>query len=270
MNEHDAEHHDDPNAEQTSDSHEPVGLSTNRIEALADGVFAVAMTLLVFNVHLPDPNDLKNVTNVNVWGILHTIFIGKGQGPVLIAYVMSFVLLGVYWVSHHAHFQYIRRADRILLWINILFLLLISFVPFTTQLVGIYWNRAGQRLLSQTVDIVYGVHLLCITGVIYLHWWYGTRTVQLTGKRLDPHLIGIVKKRILAAPVFCLAAFALSFLDPRASVVCYLLLPLYYILPGHVDQHWRIFRTPRIAEEHNPEHVGTTNHLKKPEASTSE
>src|SRR4051812_46095195 len=194
------------------------GLSINRIEALADGVFAVAMTLLVFNVQFPDVKMWHGATSI--WDVVRDIFVNNGQGPILIAYLMSFVLLGVYWVGHHAQFQYIRRTDRNLLWINIFFLLLISFVPFTTHLVGSYnWPN---DIVSQAVVIIYGVHLMLIGGVIYLNWWYATYNNRLVDENLDKHLVQSVNRRILVAPTICLAAFLLSFFDSRLSVVCYL------------------------------------------------
>src|SRR5256885_562420 len=91
------------------------GLSTNRVEALADGIFAVAMTLLVLDVRPPLARDALTAWLAQEW-------------PRLFAYALSFMLLGVYWVSHHAHFQYIKRANRTLLWINVVFFLFISLV----------------------------------------------------------------------------------------------------------------------------------------------
>ncbi len=210
------------------------GLSIHRIEALADGVFAVAMTLLVFNVQFPDAKQWQGATNIG--DIVRVIFFDNGQGPILIAYAMSFVLLGVYWVSHHAQFQYIQRTDRSLLWINIFFLLFISFVPFTTHLLGSYsWPN---DIISQAVVIIYGMHLILIGGFVSLNWWYVTHNHRLVDKNLDKHIIQSAARRILVAPAICLVAFLLSLFNTRLSVICYLLIPLFYILPGHIDQHW--------------------------------
>src|SRR5436190_22155079 len=95
------DHHDHQTEEQTG-LLLVRGLSIHRIEALADGVFAVAMTLLVFNVQFPDVKMWRGAANI--WDVLQAVFVNNGQGPILIAYLMSFVLLGVYWVSHHAQF----------------------------------------------------------------------------------------------------------------------------------------------------------------------
>src|SRR5258708_13639133 len=125
MSQHDStDHHSHEDEEQTG-LLLGRGLSIHRIEALADGVFAVAMTLLVFNVQFPDAKKWQGATNIG--GFVRALFFDNGQGPVLIAYVMSFVLLGVSCDRHHVLFQYISRATRILSFFNFFFLLLISF-----------------------------------------------------------------------------------------------------------------------------------------------
>jgi uncharacterized membrane protein len=222
--------------------HRPA-LPSQRVQALADGIFAIAMTLLVFNIHLPD---WKNLSTENTfWSIPGAIFLGNGQGSVLIAYVMSFMLLGVHWVSHHAHFQYIRRVNRTLLWINILFFLLIAFVPFTTQLVGsgIYWDTPSQLpaqvMINHVVVVIYGVHLMLIAAVTLLHWWYGTTHPELTNGPIESRVMQVSLHRILAMLLFSLLAMLLSFVHPLVSVIAYLLIPIYYILPGRIDRHWR-------------------------------
>src|SRR5262249_17986934 len=101
-----------------------------RVETLADGVFALAMTLLAVNLQPPSPLDCPNNHDLK---------------PVIIAmlphfrtYVPSFVVIGIYWISHHLQFDYIRRADRTLLWINILFLMFVATLPFSTAVLGRY------------------------------------------------------------------------------------------------------------------------------------
>lgn len=208
------------------------GLSTNRVEALSDGVFAVAMTLLVLEVHVPDvrTGPLDPLT------FLADLWYANGSGKVFLAYVMSFALLGVYWVGQHSQFQYIRRADRPLLWINILFLLLIALVPFTTSMVGKYMSITSMAL------VVYGVHLLAIAIVIYSHWWYATHDRHLTDHHLDQQIVKAGAGRIRTSMFICLAGLALAFINPYVSAACYLLIPIYYIVPGRIDRHWSPWR----------------------------
>jgi len=200
-----------------------IGWSTHRVEALADGIFAIAMTLLVLDVHLPPAN-----RPLQEW-------LGA-EWPTIFAYALSFVLLGVYWVSHHGHFQYLKRADRILLWINIFFFMFISFIPFTASLLA---NNLLSESSNQQISIViYGVHLMIIGSLILLHWWYGTSNPIIAPANLDAHLLRSVYRRILISPAICLVAIAFAFVLPIVSIACYTLIPIVYIFPGSADLHW--------------------------------
>jgi uncharacterized membrane protein len=105
-------------------------LGRNRIEALTDGVFAVAMTLPVLDIKVPELRQPTGTADLPLKLL--------GLGPKLLSYSVSFTILGVYWVGHHIQLSFIRRADRPLLWINILFLLWVALVPFSTALLGEY------------------------------------------------------------------------------------------------------------------------------------
>src|SRR5262245_27599586 len=105
------------------------GLSKARIEALTDGVFAIAMTLLIFGVKVPV------ITPVTEKALRHELI---QLWPSILTYAISFVMLGIYWVGHHNQYHYIQRTDRIFLWINIFFLMCVSSIPFSTSLLGQY------------------------------------------------------------------------------------------------------------------------------------
>src|SRR5438045_8938069 len=98
------------------------GFEKNRIEALIDGIFAVALTLLVLDIKLPE--NVAYPTNEALWSRLVEL-----QRHFAI-YAISFIVIGIYWVAHHVQFHYVRYTDRRLIWINLLFLLLLSFLPF--------------------------------------------------------------------------------------------------------------------------------------------
>src|SRR5712692_6409261 len=95
-------------------------LSTNRIEAFSDGVFAVAITLLVLNLQIPQL--AASVVSRELVPKLIELW------PKLLIYVLSFVIVGIYWVGHHNTFHYIKRSDRTLLWLNLLLLIGIVFI----------------------------------------------------------------------------------------------------------------------------------------------
>ena len=106
-----------------------VNLKTGRVEALSDGVFAIAMTILVLNISVPTAETVSADRLPDALGRV---------APQVIVYIISFVNLGVLWVGQHNQYHFIDRADRWFLWINILYLLLISFMPLSTALLGHY------------------------------------------------------------------------------------------------------------------------------------
>ncbi len=199
------------------------GLSTSRIEALTDGVFAVVMTLLVLDLKVPVLTGPEAAAELP--GKLLELW------PKFLSFTLSFVIAGVYWVGHHNQFHFIRRSDRVLLWINLLFMLCVAFVPFSSALLGDY---PGQ----QVAVMVYGINLICIGCVLYSHWWYATADHRLVDHDIDPHAVWLAKRRILIAPVAYTLAIILSFFGTAVSLVIYLLVPLVYIAPGNVDRHW--------------------------------
>jgi uncharacterized membrane protein len=198
------------------------GLPTNRLEALVDGVFAVVMTLLVLDITVPSPTQPHAAAH-----LLDNLLALK---PTVLSYALSFVIAGIYWVGHHNQFAYIRRTDRPLLWINILFLMCVAFIPFSAALLGAY---PGQRIAV----IIYGANLIVVGLVLYLHWWYATRNHRLVDGELDSHVVRLATTRILMAPVIYVVAIGLSFVNTAVSIGIYVLVPVLYILPGHIDRH---------------------------------
>ena len=200
-----------------------LGLGKQRIEALTDGVFSIAMTLLVFGIKIPD------LSGPNISARLpHELASLK---PELFAYGLSFIMLGIYWVGHHNQFHYIRRSDRVLLWLNLAFLMCLTFIPFSTAILGRY---PGERLSI----IVYAGNLIVVGLLLYAIWWYATGGLRLVDHDIEPRLVAKAKTRILVAPcVFCLS-IPLSFWSVRLSLILFLLVPILYILPGRIDVHW--------------------------------
>ena len=173
------------------------GLPKSRIETLCDGVLAIAMTLMIFNIRVPEMP--REQASSRLAGELFQLW------PRFVVYVVSFVMLGIYWVGHHNQFHYIRRTDRVLLWLNIVFLMFVTLIPFSTALMVQY---PSQRL---SVDI-YAITLIMLGISLYIHWWYAASSHRLVDEELDPRLITLAKRRIIRAPVILLAAIAASFL----------------------------------------------------------
>jgi uncharacterized membrane protein len=199
------------------------GLTTSRIEALSDGVFAIVLTLMVFQIRVPDiPVD---VAQTQLWPrLMH-------QAPELYSYAVSFILVGIYWVAHHNMYHLVKRSTRPLLWMNLVFLMFVGFIPYSVALVGRYSD-------VRRIMILYGVHLMIISGMLYMKWWYVTRKHNLLVAPLSAEFVRSVDIKILTAPAVCILAIAASFYSVRWSYFLYVLTIVLYLLPSHMDRFW--------------------------------
>jgi uncharacterized membrane protein len=205
-------------------------LGRNRIEALTDGVFAVAMTLLVLDIKVPEFQ--QSLTAAELAAKLFALW------PKFLSYTISFVILGVYWVGHHVQLSFIRRADRPLLWINIFFLLWVALVPFSTALLSEYPK-------TQLAIGVYGANLIAIGLTLAFHWGYATNGYRHVDPDIHPGLVRAAMARTLIGPFIYIIAIGLSFLRAEVSLALYALVPVLYILPGRIDIHWGRRHSPK-------------------------
>ena len=150
--------------------------------------------------------------------------------PQVLVYVISFVNLGVLWIGQHNQYHFIGRTDRWFLWINIAYLLLISFMPLSTALLGNY-------PLERLALFVYGANLLAATLVLALHWHYATARGRLMAGRLSPGVVRVAHRRILGSACAYALALLLSLLVPVAGLALFLAVPFVNILPFAVDRH---------------------------------
>jgi uncharacterized membrane protein len=215
---------------EASENRPVASLSTTRLEAFSDGVFAVAITLLVLNLQVPQLASASEL--VSRLGALW---------PKLLSYALSFVIVGIYWVAHHNTFHYIQHSDRNLLWLNILLMMCIVFIPFPTALLGEY--------PEQRVSVIIYAGTLVITGLVLQSlWWYATSRYRLVDRNIDPRLVQRATRRNLTAPLIYLLAIGISLVSVPASLVLFLLVPVYYILPGRIDRHWAQRPASRLDE----------------------
>lgn len=192
-----------------------MNMTTNRIEALTDGIFAIAMTLLVLALAVPDivgPLSNEAVQN-SLYGLIPTFYV----------LVLSFVLLALFWNIHHRMFQRITKVDNILLWINLIWLLFIVLVPFSASLTGKY----GHFTISH---IVFNVNMLGISLLLYLNSYYAHRSGSIHEK-VNPKDITMIKRDNILFIAISLLALLLSFVLPSFSSLVYLLIfPLEFVL----------------------------------------
>ena len=202
-------------------SHPTARLGTGRIEALCDGVFAIIMTLLVFDIKLPQvPPDELLTSILMLW-------------PSFIGYAISFVLLGIYWVGHRAQFQFILYADQNLHWLNMLFFAMCGLTPFSTGLLSQYHDQ-------WLAVALYGLNLSLIGIALYLHWLYATRHTSIVGDDISPVVVRYGSQRCLLAPIGYTIAVLLGLISPIISLVVFGVVPLVYIVPS-ITRAWLKF-----------------------------
>ncbi|MBN1148246.1 MAG: DUF1211 domain-containing protein [Anaerolineales bacterium] len=201
----------------------PKGVAGNeRINALSDGVFAIVITLLVLELKVPEiPHQL--VSEELPLALLEIL-------PKAASHVVSFVVLGVYWVGHHNMFMHIKRHDRVLLWLNILFLMCVASMPFPTGLIVQYSQERWPM-------IIYAATLVAAGMSLDLIWWYATSKRRLVNPDMKDEFIAFVHRRVLLAPMLYLSAIGVSFMDLSAAKLLFLLTPLLYIFPNPLDRH---------------------------------
>jgi uncharacterized membrane protein len=198
------------------------GLTTARLEALSDGVLAIVITLLVLSFANAGQG-IAASPNMSSREIVAYLF---GLWPHLLGYALSFVLIAVYCLLHHWMFHYIRRADQGLVWLNVLFLMSVSFLPFPTDLLA-------ECILheSNAIVIFYGLSHAVAGLSLAMMWVYAIGNRRLIAPDVEDETIRAVLRTTLAAPALYAAGAALSFASIPASIALYALIPLLYIAP---------------------------------------
>jgi uncharacterized membrane protein len=172
-------------------------LGLERLVFFSDAVFAIAITLLILEIRLPAAS--AELNNEELLSRLLEIW------PEYMGYVISFSAIGSFWYSHHRKFRYIERYDDRLLWLNLLWLMVIAFIPFPTAVLSEYGNR--------TATIFYALTMTAAGLLSAVLWWYAVQGHRLVAKDLDTHVRrrGFVKSLVL--PLIFLVSIGLAFLN---------------------------------------------------------
>jgi uncharacterized membrane protein len=188
---------------------EPAG--TQRLEAFSDGVFAIAATLLVLEITVGSRHDLGRQL-LHLW-------------PSYLAYVTSFVTIGIIWMNHHHTVSLIGRADRTMLFLNNLLLLTIAFLPFPTKLVGDYLRRDGERAAT----LAYASTLL-VMAVLHQVWWqYARRNRRLIAETTPDSALRAVDRAYLPGVPLYATTFLVALWSPLASVALTFAIAAFYL-----------------------------------------
>lgn len=130
--------------------------------------------------------------------------------------------IGTFWYGHTIEFYYIQRSDRVHIWLNLLLLLCIVFIPFSASLIG-------QDGKFHSASVIYGLNLLLAGVVRYWHWRYSTRDHRLLDPDVEPRLIRAIGRVFLIVPFAYLFAIAVSLLNTRIGLLLYAIIPAFYI-----------------------------------------
>lgn len=186
-----------------------MGFTVERVNALSDGVFAVAITLLVVSIAVP-----------SIRGTVTEGKLAHGIGllwPHYFAYVLSFIIVGMFWISHHSLFSIIRRVDKALIWMNILYLLLIVFVPYTANLLSLF----GKTMVATVMyAAVLGAAGLFQAGMAF----YAVRGRRLVDDEFEMEQAGQYMRHSLAMTVIFLISIGIAFASPTIAQMSWILL----------------------------------------------
>jgi uncharacterized membrane protein len=192
-------------------------IGKNRIEALSDGIFAIVMTLLILELHVPKlPATAANVE------VMAALF---GLWPKFVSYLVAFVSLGVFWIAHHIMYHAIRRADRTLLWLNIVFFMFVSLLPFSTSVL----NAFPRALIT---PFLFGANLALVGWLLFFQWRYVGSQPGMLASFVTPEYRAAVNFRMLVVPIATTFTAVVCFWSAGISVAIYLLLLPLYLLPG--------------------------------------
>lgn len=208
----------------SNDHYEALGneRDTGRLEAFSDGVFAVAITLLILNIQVPPVKD----------GLLRGLL---ASWPSYLGYVTSFLIIGLFWANHHYMFKYINRTDHYLLLLNILVLMVIVLIPFATELLTAFIHSSDRYYGA----IIYSGVLLLSSVMYNLLWYYASHRYRLLDKGLSPDALRRLTRRyLISIPLYTVTVIIAAF-SVELSLAVNIVLALFYALPATLFQFGR-------------------------------
>ncbi|UMG92744.1 TMEM175 family protein [Nocardioides sp. TF02-7] len=193
-------------------------LRTTRMEAFSDGVFAVAITLLVLEISVPAGSEDDLLRAVG------------DQWPSYLAYVVSFATVGAVWLGHSAMTNYLHHVDDLFLRLNLLLLLVVGFLPFPTRLLA---QTIGHDAGGKVAATLYGCSLLAAASLLSVLWSYARRRA-LVQRDAAGHETSVVTRRLTPGLAFYAVMIVLGLFLPVAAVFGYLAIAVFYLAPVHL------------------------------------
>jgi uncharacterized membrane protein len=186
------------------------------MEALSDGVFAIAITLLVLDIRVP--------LHENVFHEKDLITEFSGLTPKLLTYLLSFMTLGIFWTAHSTQFQFIKKSDRNLNWINLSFLLFVTLIPFTTAFLSEFITFRFAVFLYWANLLFLGIMLSRILNYADTHHYFDENNFDKTQIKK-----AIIRRGILAQSLYAFGALLCLF-STYLSIAVLILVQLYFVM----------------------------------------
>jgi len=191
-------------------------MTTRRLEAFSDGVFAIAITLLILDVHVPED-------------MTHAAAALRAQWPSYLGYAVSFAVIGIIWTNHHAALAYVGRVDRGFQYLNLMLLAAVAFIPFPTALLArALQDGEGERVAAA----VYGGASTAMGLSFGALWLYAVHRPGILRQALPQTALAAITRRfVTGGPVYGLS-IVLALTVPSLCLLVYGLLAVYYAIPG--------------------------------------
>jgi uncharacterized membrane protein len=201
-----------------------------RVEALSDGVIAIVITLMFLGFE-ESYGSIRNATSSSdVWAFI------VSQWPRFAGSCLSFVLVGNYWLMHHVVFHYIKRADRIFIAVNAMFLMSIAVVPVATD-----WLVESLHHEFNAILVFYALTHLVANLLLLAMWAWAVAGRRLTSASLSDDTVKSLNVQILVGPAMCLAGVLVSYAYVPLALIVLTSMPLVYLWPRKTDAHWMLF-----------------------------
>jgi uncharacterized membrane protein len=190
-------------------------VSPGRLETFADGVFAIAATLLILNVDsaVGEVSGELGERLLDAW-------------PSYLAYVVSFLTIGIIWVNHHTVMSLVERVDRRFLLATVVFLMCVAFIPFPTRLLAEHLREDGAKAAA----LLYGITLTATAVMFSVIWFWASIGRRLLKADADPKVVSGITRSYLPGPWIYLGATLVALVSPTASAILYGAIALFYVI----------------------------------------
>ncbi len=187
-------------------------MEKSRLESFTDAVFAIVVTLLVLDIHLPDNTTSSNLGD----NIIHIL-------PALGTYVLSYLVIGLQWVFHHSASRFFKTVDTRIIWLNIVYIMLVGLIPFTTSVLGKF-------TFTTWAITLYGINLIVVNFAGFLVMYYLYRHRRLAKDEYTPQVFAAQRYQYIKVAALYTIGIVLGFVLPQVSIYIYGFVTLYLVI----------------------------------------